>query len=71
MAALPIQLDMPCIRTELLLVAATAVEQWVATDFTREFLFGDVIWDSSESGPAYITPCLTEVSTLHYGRLSD
>lgn len=63
MAALLIQqggLAIPCIRTELMTMAATAVGQWAAAVSRRELLIGDVLWGGQEAGPAYITSCWTE-----------
>ena len=57
---LPIQqggLAVPCIRTELMTMAATAVGQWAATVSLRDLLISDYLWGCTGSGPAYITPC--------------
>ena len=68
-AALPIQqggLAVPCIRTELRTMAATAVGQWAATVSSRDLLIGDFLWGSTGSGTAYITPCWTEDKLPRY-----
>uniref|UniRef100_M4BLK0 Uncharacterized protein n=1 Tax=Hyaloperonospora arabidopsidis (strain Emoy2) TaxID=559515 RepID=M4BLK0_HYAAE len=60
MALLPIQqggLAVPCVPTELMTMAATAVGQWAATESSRELLICDCLWGSAESGPPFITPC--------------
>ena len=53
-------LAVSCIRTELMTMAATAIEHWTTTLSSRDLLLGDCLWGSSGPGPAYITPCWTE-----------
>ena len=60
MAMLPSRLGglgVPCSRTELMTMAATAVGKWAATSSQRELLIGDVLWGSLEHGPTFITTC--------------
>ena len=54
-ASLPIQqedLAVPCIRTELITMAAKAVVKWATILSSRDLLIGDYLWGSSGSGPA-------------------
>ena len=41
-------------------MSATAIGHWAAILSSRDLLLGDYLWESSGSGPAYITPCWTE-----------
>ena len=57
---------MPCIRTKLLNIEATAVGKWAATFSSRDLIIGDYLWGLSGSGPAYITPGWTEDKRHRY-----
>ena len=51
---------MPCFRTELVTMAATAVGQKAATVSSRNLLMNDFLWASRDSVPPYITQCWTQ-----------